>query len=878
MPRGLTLAVRPWLRDLGDRLSASGHTLTQRDLNGPFWRWCLRDDETDAFGRLLDLSAQSARFNRRLLREVSRIAAEHPVPSGRVDLRGIGLPEELLGDTRGLASWSARPATRGWATGFLERCGLLPIPYSLVTLGVGSLEELAVAAALSAAIRDSRPETHVTLALHQWENFSLARRIARLARHGVLLDLFDSAFVWREEVPEAAARLCDVLEGAPIERLVNTVTRVDGEPRIFASDPAEPSQAPRRELDTSDDASIEEYLDATGIPRRHIYLLDAIVRNDCYFGACTFCAQNSGYPRRQAYKVEPELDRAVHLVQHSSQRFGVRSFGFVDQAVPPKVLASFVERLGPASAEVRWTARMLFDADLPDDLLAAAASAGLKELLFGIETLSPPALAQIGKGATRASAEGLDALLGRLRRHGIDAALSFIWGLPAQSDADFQRTTRAAIEELARRHEHVTVISNAFELFDGTPMSEHPEEHGLVEVQAPAGDCTMSLAYTDARGRVGPRPLPSELSAMAQGPPFEGWPDDAWADLTRLDYSSFGLAYRWDTGRWMSRALRPVEGEREEGGPFPNRDELILGSNGYLGHNLASRIPAPALILSSRSPVTTSPVLAPYVAEDLTRGSTRLRRLRPRAVWLTARPVTEQVDEELTFLATLESVLHGWAESGSLERLVIFSTQLVAPTPAAGGAPVRGSTPPAPERPYELVKAQLELFAAYLARRFSIAADVVRLPLLFGGELSPRHRREQLLPRWVDALEAGARWRFDSPAAEQFGNSWVYVPDLVDALRSEAPNPGFRVRTARSGDFTYAVLQSLWPKLEQPVAELPLVRSSFYVADEFGLPERSLAPLRARPRAQSRAQCWTSKSNPVTSDRLEEAGAENFTE
>lgn len=819
VPRGLTLAVRPWRADLHQQLAAAGHESHQVDLNGAFWRWCLDDERTDTFGRLLDIAFQPAAFDRALIERASDLAQMRTPPDGAFDLRGLSLDDGIANDTRRLHKWVEQPNVLRWFAAFFERVDRLCERWDVVTLGVGANEELAFAAALARFVQAVSPQTHVALAYHQWENFTLAPAMQRIASDGALIDLFDAAFLQRETAPAAATALCAVLGGAPIETLTNVVTRVDGVVRTFG--PPETRAEPTGEADL--DEALASYLDETTIPRHRIYQLESIVRNDCYFGACTFCNQNSGYARRQYYKVEPELDRTLALVERLS-RFGVRNFGFVDQAIAPKVLRDFSDRLARRELDVRWCGRMLFDTALDDDLFEAAAKSGCKEILFGIETLSTTVLAEIGKGPTRATADGLHDLVDTMGRHGIDATLNFIWGLPSQADADFADTTAPAIAALHERHDNVAVILNSFELFDETPMAKTPEAHGLTSVEPRDGDLGFLLEYEDRHGRVGPRPLPAELTT-----------DAIHDDLSFVGYASFGLLYRWDCGRGLLPAVRAAT---ENADAFDGRDQLVLGANGYLGYNLARHLPAERLVLSSRAITPAARFDAPYVTQDLTKDSVHLRRLAPKHVWLAARPVTDHFDEEATFLATLQSVLHAWAAAGALERLTLFSTQLVCATPG-DGVLVDGRTETAPEQPYELMKTQLEIFAAYLARSFDVAVDVVRLPLLAGGHMLPGHEDEQLLMQWRRELNDGARWRFDDDDSRRFGNSWVDVDDLIAALRAEAPPSGYRVRTAKSGDFTYAELQDHWPDVA-PTAEMPLVRSKFFVADELGLPKRTL--------------------------------------
>jgi hypothetical protein len=308
-------------------------------------------------------------------------------------------------------------------------------------------------------------------------------------------------------------------------------------------------------------------------------------------------------------------------------------------------------------------------------------------------------------------------------------------------------------------------------------------------------------------------------------------PDDP---VAHVHYGSIGLLHRWQT----RRSLREDLATRRPGDPFPaSRDTLVLGATGYLGRALCARLPASQLVLAGRAPGMTLPIDAPYVGEDLRTGHSRLAVLSPSTVWLCSRPHSGDWQDHAAFLLHVQALLQDWAVRGVLRRLVVFSTQLVVDTPAAGER-VTGATPLAPHGAYDCAKAQLEVFAGYLARAFGISVDVVRLPLLWGGDLVGEDGERQFLAHWRTALATGSRWNLGAGDAE-YGNSWAHVGDLVQALLPD-PGPGLRVRSASSGDFTYAALQRAWGGGEPCGDPLHLPRTRFLVADELGLPQRGL--------------------------------------
>lgn len=810
LPRELSFTVRPWRGDLSAALQPTGFRYRQADLNLAFWRWVLDDPALDRVGRLFDLRHQGSAFNAQLVDGCARLAGSLSVPKGQLQLQGLILDPEVSGSTQGLFEWARSSDVQSFWLPWLRLTHKHWLDADLLSLSVGSAEEFALAAVLAEHVRHVAPRIHVCLTYHRWENFSLAPRLQTLIDDGTLLEIVDSVVLREDRAGRALVGLCKALRDGDLDALDSVAVMQDGVPRSVGPKPGDMPSV------VDDDEAIAAFLASLEGPVDRILMLEALVRNDCHYGKCTFCVQNIGYPERQQYKYRAELDRSVSLIRRLV-RHGVRRFSFIDQALHPRLLEAFCDRLSVDPPAMRWCIRMLPETalELSAELLQRLADLGCSDILLGLESVDPQTLAAMGKSHEFHGERAHD-WLARCAGLGVDVTLSAMRAFPTESDETFERGTAAFLAECERRHDNVAVILNRFVLFQGSALAAAPADHGLRDVLPPVGDLAAALGYTDEHGR----------GAEGNPPP---------APAAYVHYSSIGLLYRWETGRWLTDDLareEPVRWLR------PERDTLVLGSNGYLGRALAARLPADRLVLSARRPADTTSVDAPYISQDLCRGRARLERLAPRTIWLCARPSDDDLGIQLDFLREVQALLDAWAERGTLRRLVVFSTQLVADTPA-DGARVSGRSPLAPHAPYDLAKAQLELFAGYLARRWPLSVDVVRLALLYGPEERPGDDGQmQLIPSWRRALQSGARWRFEA-GEEEFGNSWVDVDDLLSALDDD-PGPGLRVRAASSGDFTYAQLQQAWAEGAPSGESLHLPRSRFFLEDELGLPRRAL--------------------------------------
>lgn len=827
MPRGLSLTVKSWRQDLYQALRSQGIEYQQIDLNPGFWRFYLNDRRTGLFEQLLNLRYQTPAFNLRAVEAASKYLRRYQTGELHPDFAGFSLRSDITSATSNLLEWVKSDAARHWLFPWIESFSEKLSDAEVVSLAVGSPDELAVAAAMAEYLRLNLPHVHSILSYHRWENFTLAPKLEALVVEGELLQLFDSVVLREDRAGDCLAGLGLALASGELDALQYIGTTIDGQARLIghreaATKVAQEVQAP----DAAEARAIAAYLQALELRPERILMLEALVRNDCHYGRCTFCVQNLGYPVHQQFKHRPELERSLVLVNHLASEHGVRSFSFIDQALAGAMARRVSERLLDMGIDIHWCCRMLPDqADMDLPCLQLMASAGCKEILIGLESTLPDTLEFMGKqpfdeGRAMAWVE-------RCAEAGIDVTLSAIKNFPTESEQDFLGGTGKFLSDCAARFAHINIILNIFNLFSLSQIAQSPGRYNIAEIKTPASDLVWFLEYVDGYGR----DSESEIEPFCLGLPFVS------GDVQYLHYSSFGLLHRWQTRQWLFDAVAEAsDGESVE--RFADRDIVIVGSEGYLGCNLVNALPSGQVILSSRRTCANNSIDAPYVSEDLTEGYLKLAQLRPKVVWICARPYCDQFDVHARFNYHLERLLNLWAEAGCLERVFFFSTQLVTHTPGSEER-ISGQTPLAPEEAYDYAKADMEVFCGYLARKYRLAMDVIRLPLLWGGQLPEGQRDKQLLYYWHDRLQAGDYWEI-GPGQERFGNSWVDVEDLLAALVATDP-AGLRVRTVRSGDFTYAQLMQHWRVAGgHPGDAMPLIESRYLVEDEIGLRKRDL--------------------------------------
>lgn len=192
---------------------------------------------------------------------------------------------------------------------------------------------------------------------------------------------------------------------------------------------------------------------------------------------CTFCYidkfTNRTWRSRSAKKV---VDEMTYL----ERTYGVRHFSLVDDELFINVhrVGEILDEYQRQGAQFTWMASCRADMamKLPDSTFNRLRPCGIHRLYFGIESGSLETLKHIKKGITPAI---VHKVVDRCLRNGIQPVLSFMGGMPHETEAQF-RMTLDFIEELRAVHPGV-VINGVFPYspYPGTPMFDEAKAAGM---------------------------------------------------------------------------------------------------------------------------------------------------------------------------------------------------------------------------------------------------------------------------------------------------------------------------------------------------------------------------------------------------------------
>jgi anaerobic magnesium-protoporphyrin IX monomethyl ester cyclase len=387
---------------------------------------------------------------------------------------------------------------------------------------------------LAAAMRSELPECHVTV-LGCLEDQVTFARFLRDPRHPevmTLASLVDSVILHEADV--AIVRVANALAEGQAPRDVPNLATFGAEgarlpQRVEALDVM---RLPRPDYDGLP-------LDLYPFPER---TLPIVAARGCYWNRCDFCAITTNqlsYRTREPATVAQDIEQL-------QRRHGVRFFHFRDMLVSPAFLRRFSEQALERRLDIRWTARVRFEAALSAELLALARAAGCVQLWFGLESASPRVLDAMDKGIRLPD---VISILRACDAAGLGTHVLAMHGHPSETDDDVETTLRF-LEEHAQLIDSVSYTD--FILFSDSLLFDQAAKRGLsvpsrrsllqVRFEHRASEeqrriHARHLALTDRVQRAIPMPL-GHLSHVA--PMIERHGVRAWRKLRHTQAQELG--------------------------------------------------------------------------------------------------------------------------------------------------------------------------------------------------------------------------------------------------------------------------------------------------------------------------------------------------
>jgi hypothetical protein len=201
-----------------------------------------------------------------------------------------------------------------------------------------------------------------------------------------------------------------------------------------------------------------------------------IMAQGCYWHKCAFCDVCLSYIGK--FKM-PEAKEIVDAMQ----KLG-RSFHFVDEAMPPKLVEEVCREIIARDFECEWWGNVRFDSAFTDDLAKLMAKAGCIALTGALECANDRLLTLMNKGITLKSAERV---LRSFKRAGIMIHTYLMYGFPTET-IDEQRQAEKYVKSLARKGLIHSAYWHRFALTVHSPIYKNPEMFSIKVKPLPQGN------------------------------------------------------------------------------------------------------------------------------------------------------------------------------------------------------------------------------------------------------------------------------------------------------------------------------------------------------------------------------------------------------
>ncbi|MGE5280154.1 MAG: B12-binding domain-containing radical SAM protein, partial [Deltaproteobacteria bacterium] len=220
----------------------------------------------------------------------------------------------------------------------------------------------------------------------------------------------------------------------------------------------------------------------------HEYL-PFLASKGCPWSRCAFCS----FCRRDRQFFLPSADRCVAALRGIRERYGVKNFFFMDDALPASFMRALAEALTQQDWQGSWSTGIILDRAFEDPgLCALLRRSGLRLVSFGLESVSPRLLGLMNKYHQGLGTEGIARILRRIKEAGILAAVSVFFGFPTET----QEEAQATLDFLVANIELFDIVKvQSFCLEDHTSITEDPQRFGVTRIFAADKDVGLRLGY-----------------------------------------------------------------------------------------------------------------------------------------------------------------------------------------------------------------------------------------------------------------------------------------------------------------------------------------------------------------------------------------------
>ena len=193
----------------------------------------------------------------------------------------------------------------------------------------------------------------------------------------------------------------------------------------------------------------------------------------CYWGKCTFCDFFYG----KTDYIQDSVENIVKKIEKLKKRYNISNFEFVDNAVSPLLYDKLSDELIKRNLNISFYSMVRCEKTFSLSLFKKLKKAGLKMLLWGIESASPKVLELMNKGI---NIENVRTLLSSSASENIWNHAYFIFGFPGETQIDSNITLDFILKNINTIDSY---SAQPFTLNKHSYLSKNPDELYIYDIE-----------------------------------------------------------------------------------------------------------------------------------------------------------------------------------------------------------------------------------------------------------------------------------------------------------------------------------------------------------------------------------------------------------
>ncbi|MBQ9149300.1 radical SAM protein [bacterium] len=189
----------------------------------------------------------------------------------------------------------------------------------------------------------------------------------------------------------------------------------------------------------------------------------------CYWRKCSFCDHDFG----MHYNIK-KVDKLIEQIKELKEKYNISKFEFIDEAISPSYLDAFSDMLKEENLDISFFCDARLESEFSKELLTKARSAGLKMMLWGLESGSKKIMDLINKGVD--FEDRMNVLKNASDADIFNFAFIF-FGFPAETREDALKT----IDLICNNKKIINAYGKSiFTMGKHTKLRENPQQYGVI--------------------------------------------------------------------------------------------------------------------------------------------------------------------------------------------------------------------------------------------------------------------------------------------------------------------------------------------------------------------------------------------------------------